>query len=80
MAKTMIVTRLTLDDDLDQDGYVLANDCDDTDAMVNPGMTEVTYNGKDDDCNPPTLDDDLDQDGYGWPTTAMTPILLSILG
>ena len=43
---------LTLDDDLDQDGYVLANDCDDTDPFVNPGMTEVTYNGKDDDCNP----------------------------
>ena len=39
-------------------------------------MTEVTYNGKDDDCNVPTLDDDLDQDGYVLPTTATTPILL----
>ena len=31
---------------------------------VNPGLTEVPYNGKDDDCNATTLDDDLDSDGY----------------
>jgi len=46
-------------------GYVSDNsDCDDNDASVNPGATEVAYNGKDDDCNRATLDDDLDQDSY----------------
>ena len=28
-----------------------------------PGVPEVPYNGRDDDCNPSTLDDDLDNDG-----------------
>jgi len=41
-----------------------SGDSDDSDAGVNPGATEVPYNGKDDDCNPATPDDDLDQDGY----------------
>lgn len=31
-------------------------DCDDADNQVNPGMTEITCNGIDDDCNPATLD------------------------
>jgi hypothetical protein len=50
--------------DIDGDGYLASNDCNDFDPNVNPGKTEIPYNGKDDDCNPSTLDDDLDQDGY----------------
>jgi len=39
-------------------------DCDDTDPSVNPGATEVSCNGVDDDCNPGTLDaQDQDNDG-----------------
>jgi len=54
----------TLDDDLDQDGFTLANDCDDSNPDINPNQSEVPYNGLDDDCDATTLDDDLDQDGF----------------
>lgn len=52
------------DKDSDGDGYSCKNDCNDNDAAVNPGATEIPYNGKDDDCNTATPDDDLDGDGY----------------
>ena len=40
-------------------------DCDDADAGVNPGATEVPYDGVDNDCAEGTRDDDLDNDGFG---------------
>ena len=42
------------------------SDCDDSDALVNPGEAELAYNGIDDDCDASTPDDDLDGDGYGF--------------
>ncbi|MBU1975028.1 MAG: carboxypeptidase-like regulatory domain-containing protein [Nanoarchaeota archaeon] len=42
--------------DHDEDGYTSDVDCDDEDPDVNPGMLEIYYNEKDDDCNPDTND------------------------
>jgi len=50
--------------DLDADGFVSSDDCDDEDPAVNPGMAEIPYNGLDDDCDEATPDDDLDGDGF----------------
>ncbi len=52
------------DIDADQDGYIAACDCDDSNPNVNPDQQEIVYNGINDDCNVATLDDDLDRDGY----------------
>ena len=51
--------------DNDGDGFFSDADCDDANADVNPGQSEIPYNGLDDDCDAMTLDDDLDQDGFG---------------
>lgn len=56
--------------DMDGDGYFHIDnpcsetDCDDDNADVNPGATEIPYDGVDNDCDPATPDDDLDGDGY----------------
>ena len=50
--------------DYDQDGYSQDDgDCDESDATINPGATEVYYDGVDQNCD--SLSDyDADQDGY----------------
>ena len=48
--------------DRDDDGFVNADDCDDTDAEIYPGATE-RCNGLDDDCDG-IVPEDADGDGY----------------
>jgi len=53
--------------DADSDGYPSNVDCDDSNPDINPGQSEVYYNGLDDDCDPATPDDpDADNDGYDY--------------
>jgi len=49
--------------DLDGDGYSGILDCDDGNSNVNPGATEIAYNGIDEDCSGSDLRD-VDGDGY----------------
>ncbi len=52
-----------VDDDLDDDGWPTAEDCDEGDASVNPGATETWYDGVDQDCSDGS-DYDQDLDGH----------------
>ena len=68
-------------------GYVVDDtDCDDTDASINPGATEIEYDGIDQNCDgkdvlagtPPkflVFYLDADGDGYGDPNKSKTSIL-----
>ncbi len=60
--------------DADGDGYILeaagGDDCDDTDANVNPGVLETWYDGVDGNCDGGS---DYDQDGDGWEDEVSNP-------
>ncbi len=56
--------------DIDMDDYCAEiNDCDDSDAVINPGATEIINNGIDDDCNPATPVVKVSGGGYNFPGT-----------
>jgi hypothetical protein len=59
-----VALRAAVGNDNDGDGYVEGRDCDDDDPSVNPGATEVWYDGVDQDCD--GNDDDQDGDGYAF--------------
>ncbi|WP_306642165.1 putative metal-binding motif-containing protein [Sanyastnella coralliicola] len=51
--------------DNDNDTFTTLSDCDDGDASINPGATEIWYDGIDQNCDGA---DDFDQDGDGDPS------------
>jgi hypothetical protein len=55
--------------DLDGDHFCTdsgATDCDDTDPAIHPGATEITTNGKDDDCDGQVDEAAVDNDADGF--------------
>ncbi len=54
--KKSVPVTLGLFPDNDRDGYTLDVDCNDSDPSVNPGVTEIPNNNRDDDCNELTRD------------------------
>lgn len=62
---TLNVTAIPVKVDADNDGFYDDVDCDDNDYYVNPGATEVMYDGNDNDCDPSTPDG-VDADNDGW--------------
>jgi large repetitive protein len=56
--------RFEIQIDDDGDGYSPTTDCDDNDASINPGATEVCDDGIDQDCTAGDLNGDVDSDGY----------------
>ncbi|HNM26817.1 MAG TPA: MopE-related protein, partial [Saprospiraceae bacterium] len=50
--------------DNDSDGYNATVDCNDNDAAINPGATEIPNNNVDENCDGIVLVIDVDQDGF----------------
>ena len=57
--------------DLDADGWIAAEDCDDADPEANPGRGEAC-DGKDNDCDG-VIDEGFDEDGDGFLTCGASP-------
>ena len=56
--------------DGDSDGYYMSQDCDDGNASIHPGATEVVNDGIDQNCdNVDSCYQDLDHDGFGSSAT-----------
>ena len=55
--KNRVTIMLGVFPDSDNDGYTIDVDCDDSDRLVNPDMSEILHNKKDDDCDPATKDE-----------------------
>lgn len=53
----------TVDDDIDKDGFILADDCDDTKNTIYPAANTICENGIDEDCD--TVDELCNQCGEG---------------
>ena len=63
---------MTDDDDVDTDGYGIAEDCNDNDSSIYPGATEVKHDGTDQDCNGYDLTIDITSAVYNLKDSLLT--------
>ena len=59
-------------EDQDGDGYLSENDCDDTDAAINPDAEDIPWDGIDQDCDGYDLQDYTHISAGGWFTCGVT--------
>lgn len=68
------------DDDVDQDGYLVANDCNDNDSASYPGAVEIKHDGIDQDCNGYDMSIDITAANYDAKSSMLTIKATSSLG